>query len=115
MNVHTREALRSISSALRYKKVDNVLSLPNDYYYPNALDPDNVNVNTPIQDIEGLTLEDAGVPFKGLHVENACQLAIIDVDGSITVFNLTAGVWPYGGIGVSVIGSDFNPTVVFLY
>lgn len=105
MTVHIREALRTISSALKYLPVD-ITAKPNTYYYPNA-ESSLQNSNTPITDIA-----DAGTPFKGIHVNAECTLTIIGVDEEEATFTLTPGCWPYGGVGFSKTGSDASDIIV---
>jgi hypothetical protein len=105
MNVHIREALRTISSALKYLPL-NITTLPNTYYYPNA-STGLQNSNTAIEDIN-----DAGPPFKGIHVNAECTLKIIGVDGVVATFALTPGCWPYGGVGFFKTGSDATNIIV---
>ena len=109
MNVHIREALRSISSAFKYLPL-NVTTLPNTYYYPNAATDALRNRSTPLVDIN-----DAGVPFKGVHINADCTLKIIGVDGVVATFTLTAGCWPYGGLGIFKTGSTGASNIILLY
>lgn len=105
MNVHIREALRTISSALKYLPL-NVTTLPNTYYYPNA-PAELQNSNTPIADIN-----DVGAPFKGIHVNAECTITIVGVDEATATFTLMPGCWPYGGVGFSKTGSDAADIIV---
>jgi hypothetical protein len=109
MNVHIREALRSISSALKYIEVDQS-GLEDDYYYPAAKDSADIHRESPIEDEN-----DAGVPFKGIHVNATSDIAIIGVDGNVATFNLSPGCWPYGGIGLVEASTDITGTIVLLY
>lgn len=114
MNNHVREALRTISwSALKYTTID-ISTLLNDYYYPAAAS-ENIDSASAIQDIEGLELNDAGVPFKGVHVKEACVVSIIGVDGEIADFSLTIGYWPYGGIGLYIPNTTATESIILLY
>lgn len=105
MNVHIREALRTISSALKYLPL-NVTTLPNTYYYPNA-PAELQNSNSAIADIN-----DVGAPFKGIHVNAECTVKIIGVDEVVATFTLTPGCWPYGGVGFFKTGSDATDIIV---
>jgi hypothetical protein len=110
MNVHIREALRTISSGLKYLPV-NVTTLPNNYYYPNAATDALRNRATALADIN----DAGGVPFKGVHVNADCTLKIIGVDGEPATFILTAGCWPYGGLGILKTGSTGASNIILLY
>lgn len=105
MNVHIRESLRTISSALKYLPLD-VTSLPNTYYYPNAA-ANLQNSDTAIEDIN-----DAGSPFKGIHVNTECSLTIVGVDENEATFLLTPGCWPYGGLGISKLDSTATDIII---
>lgn len=107
MNAHIEEALRTISSALKYLPLD-VTTLPNSYYYPNA-ETNDQNRDTPISNIR-----DAGRPFKGIHVNSAGTLSIVGVDGAEATFSLTPGCWPYGGVGLFRDNST-TTDIVLLY
>ena len=109
MNVHIREALRTISSGLKYLPL-NVTTLPNTYYYPNAATNALRNRESPLDDIN-----DAGVPFKGVHVNEACTLKIIGVDGVVATFILTPGCYAYGGLGIYKTGSTGASNIILLY
>jgi hypothetical protein len=109
MNVHIREALRTISSGLKYLPV-NVTTLPNTYYYPNAATDALRNRATALVDIN-----DAGVPFKGVHINAECTLKIIGVDGVVATFTLVPGCWPYGGLGIFKTGSTGASNIILLY
>lgn len=109
MNVHIREALRTIAgSALRYVNINPVSGITNTYYYPGA-EVALQDTTDPIEDPR-----DAGSPFKGLHITAECTLVIMDVDNNPVTLALTPGCWPYGGIGLCKTDSS-NVDVVLLY
>jgi hypothetical protein len=120
MNVNINSAIREYrGSSLKY--IGNILtSLPNgtNYFYPNASTA-NQALTTPIEDVEGLTINDAGLPFKKIYVPESTQtVVIIGIDGNIAKFELTKGIWDFGGIGLKI--EDMNPVTttdefVFLY
>lgn len=109
MNVHIREALRSISSSLTYKEVTQA-TLEDNYYYPAAKDSDDIHRDQPIEDEN-----DAGAPFKGIHVNETSDVGIIGVDGVAATLNLSPGCWPYGGIGLHTSATDVSGTIYLLY
>lgn len=110
MNVHIREALRTIAgSALRYVTINPVAGITNSYYYPGAPTQNLQDSVDPIEDTR-----DAGSPFKGLHISTECILTIMDVDNNPVTLSLTPGCWPYGGIGISKLDSS-DTDIVLLY
>jgi len=115
MNNYVNSALRTLmGSYLRYESL--LLSeVTNNYYYPNAVS-DNKDIDEPIENLTNLTLNDAGPPFKGIYLPEDMAVEIIGVDGKKSIFSLTQGHWPFGGIGIHIPGtSAVSDAIVFLY